>query len=77
MMNVSAPQQITTQVDGGKRKTRLATINEAQITVPHTTSSNIKSPAKKIAKHETTTKSLGKLISTKKVIAPTRRLRGK
>ncbi|KAK0081435.1 hypothetical protein PV325_012187 [Microctonus aethiopoides] len=77
MMNVSAPQQITTQVDGGKRKTRLATINEAQISVPHTTSSNIKSPAKKIAKHETTTKSLGKLISTKKVIAPTRRLRGK
>lgn len=62
--------------EGGKRKTRLPTITETRVTLPHTRSSNIKSPAKKIAKHETTTKSLGKILPAKKT-APARRLRGK
>ncbi|XP_008544096.1 MAPK/MAK/MRK overlapping kinase [Microplitis demolitor] len=72
---ISAPQQ-NAVTEGGKRKTRLPTITETRVTLPHTRSSNIKSPAKKIAKHETTTKSLGKILPAKKT-APARRLRGK
>ncbi|KAH0540826.1 hypothetical protein KQX54_020112 [Cotesia glomerata] len=71
---ISAPQHNVT-LENNKRKTRLATITETRVTLPHTRSSNIKSPAKKIAKHETT-KSLGKILTAKKA-PPARRLRGK
>ncbi|XP_015127733.1 MAPK/MAK/MRK overlapping kinase [Diachasma alloeum] len=58
---------------GGKRNTRLTTITEANLPLVHIRSPNIKSPAKKIPKHETPAE---RLDSNNKTTAD-KRVRGK
>ncbi|XP_034948438.1 MAPK/MAK/MRK overlapping kinase-like [Chelonus insularis] len=60
LATIPTPRQKTYKKVDEKRNIKLVTITEICSTLPHTRSSNIQSPAKKIAKHETDSKFLRK-----------------
>lgn len=66
MQKPAVSQQVKNSNFDGKRKTKLlSTVDEKQKSIVHTRSPNLKSPAKKIAKHEIVTNFSSKSVSLK------------